>query len=81
MQQRQVQTEQTIWETAEILQVQFLDRVVDMPVVVQRQFPWFKKAQKTLEVSQRGRLATWVRQLQQIIHGGHSGETRVGTFG
>ena len=43
---------QTVQKTVEIPQVQFLDKVVDIPVVVQRQVPMVQKVQKTLEVPQ-----------------------------
>ena len=43
---------QTVQKTVEIPQVQFLNKVVDIPVVVQRQVPMVQKVQKTLEVPQ-----------------------------
>ena len=61
---------QTIRENVEIPQVQFLDKVVEMSVMVQCQVPMVQTVWRTVEVSQNARLAPWVRQLQQIIHDG-----------
>ena len=41
-----------IHETDEVLQIQFIDEAVDVPVIVQRQVPTVQKVQKTLEASQ-----------------------------
>ena len=41
-----------IQETVEVPQVQFIDRAVDVPVVMQRQVPIVQKVQRTVEVPQ-----------------------------
>ena len=41
-----------IQETVEVPQVQFIDKAVDVPVVIQRQVPTVQKMQKTAEVPQ-----------------------------
>ena len=44
---------QTVQKTVEIPQVQFLDKVVDMSVVVQRQVPMVQMVQKTVGHEER----------------------------
>ena len=44
---------QTVQKTVEIPQVQFLDKVVDMPAVVQRQVPMVEVVQKTIGHEER----------------------------
>ena len=44
--------EETMQNTAEVPQVQFIDEAVDVPVVMQRQEPIVQKVQETVEVPQ-----------------------------
>merc|ERR1719356_2168210 len=47
-QQRHVPSIQKVQKTVEVPQVQYIDRVVDVPVVKQRQVPSVQKIQKTV---------------------------------
>ena len=44
--------EETMQKTVEVPQIQFIDRAVDVPVVMQRQVPIVQKVPKTVEVPQ-----------------------------
>merc|ERR1711916_268845 len=41
-----------VTKQVEIPQIQYIDKVVDVPVVMQRQLPTIQKVQKTVEVPQ-----------------------------
>ena len=41
-----------VQKTVEVPQIQFIDKAVDVPVIVQRQVPIVRKVQKTVEVPQ-----------------------------
>merc|ERR1719284_1005822 len=43
---------QTVQKTVEVPQLQFIDKVVDIPVVAQRQIPMVQTVQKTIEIPQ-----------------------------
>ena len=46
-----MQTIQKVQRTVEVPQVQYIDRVVDVPVVMQRQVPTIQTVQKTVDFS------------------------------
>merc|ERR1711916_74501 len=43
---------QTVQKTVEVPQLQFIDKVVDIPVEAQRQIPMVQTVQKTIEIPQ-----------------------------
>ena len=55
------QTIQRVQKTVEASKVQFIDKVVDVPVVRQRQVPTRQRVQKTVEVPQVSNSSTKAR--------------------